>query len=169
MAQSNDIYKSPDPFLSIRMKEYKELYETALKCKNEGNQHFKASNYKEAKDQYLLGDKLIEYQTIFTYNTIDKEKFENLMNLKKDLKLNAALSNIKLNNFLDAVGLCTEVIKNFPNKNSKAYYRRALAYKGLEMFEEAMNDALKATTDEPQEETYQKTFDEIKLLSTQKK
>jgi tetratricopeptide (TPR) repeat protein len=94
--------------------------EVATNFKNQGNERFRAKQYKSAVDFYNKG-LAVECD---------------VPNLNASLYSNRAACNLELKNYRRCINDCKEVLKLDP-KNIKAYYRMSKAFFSIEQFDEA--------------------------------
>ncbi|KAJ1806205.1 HSP70/90 co-chaperone [Coemansia sp. RSA 2599] len=95
--------------------------EMATNLKNEGNEQFKAKNYREAVKFYT--------------RALDYDGHENRA-LKVSLLTNRAAANLELQNYGRVIQDCVEALRIRP-KTPKALFRSAKAFLALEKFDEA--------------------------------
>ncbi|XP_057776541.1 70 kDa peptidyl-prolyl isomerase-like isoform X4 [Salvia miltiorrhiza] len=121
-----------------------ERIEAAVRRKEEGNQLFKIGKYQRAAKKY---EKAVDYVSQDVPYTDDDEK------IVKPLMLscwsNGAACCLKLNNFREAIDLCSKIL-NAESCNVKALYRRAQAYMGVAELLLAELDIKKALEVDPQ-------------------
>lgn len=73
------------------------------------------------------------------------------------------MTRIKLENYSKAIDLCNEVLKE-DKENTKAFYRKALAYKGKKMYEESLENASKALKLNPKDSNIRSLRKEVREL-----
>ncbi|CAD7941167.1 unnamed protein product [Amoebophrya sp. A25] len=132
-------FKALDADMKKRKKERIERYHQAMKCKDEGNKLLQAGEYTKAIEMYKDG---LEYQ--------------------KDMKplwTNRALAEVKVYRYEDAASSASKVLElceifedGFEKSKDmafKAFSRRAMAYRGLHKWKEAVEDLKEAIRLEP--------------------
>ncbi|GAQ85701.1 Peptidyl-prolyl cis-trans isomerase [Klebsormidium nitens] len=104
--------------------------------KEMGNNLFKGEEFEQAikvfREAYLDVSKIPWSES--------KKYYNDAMKLLEALRLNLAASHTKLGNFERALEFCYYAIKLRPDANAKAFYRRGMAYEGLQNFEAAQAD-----------------------------
>ncbi|PIN21099.1 FKBP-type peptidyl-prolyl cis-trans isomerase [Handroanthus impetiginosus] len=130
-----------------------ERIEAAGRKKEEGNQLFENGKYQRAAKKY---DKAIDYVSQDGGSFTDNEDERVVKPLRVSCWLNAAACCLKLNNFREAINLCTKIL-DVESCNVKALYRRAQAYIGVAELILAEVDIKKALETDPQNR-------EVKLL-----
>merc|ERR1712070_1355808 len=121
-----------------------------MKNKDEGNELFKGGNLRPAAARYVKA--LTHCAKFFDLGPEDEEE---VVGVKLSLYLNLAMCYIKLENLDAALKQCEEALKLKPD-NAKALYRRASVYENKKMYEEALVDAKKALTIQPEDALLQK-------------
>eukprot|EP00462_Mataza_sp_D1_P000542 CAMPEP_0175096448 /NCGR_PEP_ID=MMETSP0086_2-20121207/4740_1 /TAXON_ID=136419 /ORGANISM="Unknown Unknown, Strain D1" /LENGTH=919 /DNA_ID=CAMNT_0016369855 /DNA_START=130 /DNA_END=2889 /DNA_ORIENTATION=- len=96
--------------------------------KTAGNKLFAAKKFQESADAYTAGVELFDVSAVEEQKSV----YLNLCN-------NRALVYVKLGKYGDAITDCTKVLQLDPN-NPKAFFRRGLAYKGQNRWDEALSD-----------------------------
>ncbi|XP_020547891.1 70 kDa peptidyl-prolyl isomerase isoform X2 [Sesamum indicum] len=120
-----------------------ERIEAAAWKKEEGNQLFKNGKYQRAAKKY---DKAADYVGEDGYLTGDDEKV--VKSLRVSCWLNGAACSLKLNNFGEAINLCSKIL-DVESCNVKALYRRAQAYMGISELHSAEMDIKRASEADP--------------------
>merc|ERR1712070_693910 len=118
--------------------------------KDKGNELFKGGNLRPAAARYVKA--LTHCAKFFDLGPEDEEE---VVGVKLSLYLNLAMCYIKLENLDAALKQCEEALKLKPD-NAKALYRRASVYENKKMYEEALVDAKKALTIQPEDALLQK-------------
>ncbi|CAG9318660.1 unnamed protein product [Blepharisma stoltei] len=137
--------------------------EEALKFKNLGNDFYKSNDLFNAEYFYHVGLFHIDFDQLqWNFELIDKHR-EAVLEIKNPICLNLAMVRIKLENYRKAIDLCNEVLKE-DKENVKALYRKALAYKGLRLFEEAFEYASRAFKANPSDTSIRSLRKEIREL-----
>ncbi|KAH6781140.1 FKBP-type peptidyl-prolyl cis-trans isomerase family protein [Perilla frutescens var. hirtella] len=121
-----------------------ERIEAACRKKEEGTQLFKIGKYNRAAKKY---EKAVDYVSQDAHNSDDDEKI--VTPLRLSCWSNGAVCCLKLNNFREAIDLCSKIL-NVESCNVKALYRRAQAYMGVAELLLAELDIKKALEVEPQ-------------------
>ncbi|KAL0368926.1 UNVERIFIED_CONTAM: peptidyl-prolyl isomerase [Sesamum calycinum] len=120
-----------------------ERIEAAARKKEEGNQLFKNGKYQRAAKKY---DKAADYVGEDGSLTDDDEKV--VKSLRVSCWLNGAACSLKLNNFGEAINLCSKIL-DVESCNVKALYRRAQAYMGVSELYLAEMDIKRALEADP--------------------
>ena len=141
-----------------------ELLENASKAKSEGTELFKANKLNDALSRYSIGDNILSYQNFKPLYQFDMKLFEQLLNLKKEIKLNISLMNLKLGLYKEVITNTTEVITNLDDKSAKAYYRRGISFQKLGIIQNAYDDLKKAYSIEPKEASIQEAYTEVQVF-----
>eukprot|EP00842_Homolaphlyctis_polyrhiza_P003824 jgi/Hompol1/4442/HPOL_000204-RA len=118
--------------LSSAEKTVAEKLAAAAPLKNDGNTHFKAGNYNEAKEAYLSALQLLEH----TWEATQSEA-ESIKSLQLLLNLNLAQVFLKSKESQTAIKYCEKALKLDP-KHPKAVYRLSQAYLSLFLFDRAV-------------------------------
>jgi tetratricopeptide (TPR) repeat protein len=111
--------------------------------KNDANSNFKVGNYVMACSQYMQIIEQIDLEVTSKGNVPDS-----FLVLKTGCLNNAAAGFIELRDFEQAVAASSAALK-IDTSNAKAKYRRALAYKALGNFTEAISDIKDILRSEP--------------------
>jgi len=125
--------------------------ETAMKVKEEGAELYKQHQFNEARDKWAAA-----LQEIST-----GEEVSSLNRLKLSLHLNLAQVALQLGHYDEVVTQTTAAVKLDP-ENSKAFYRRGLAYGSLGKCQAAAVDFHKAARLEPRSAEIRKKYEEFK-------
>lgn len=115
-----------------------ELKKEAYELKAVADEDLKQSNYEHAITSYT--DAIRKVKTLRGEYKLDQDSLNVLINeIVVPSNLNMSYIDIKLTNWSDAINHCSKVL--FADKeNTKALYRRCLAYINKENFEEAEKD-----------------------------
>ncbi|KAK1432327.1 hypothetical protein QVD17_09222 [Tagetes erecta] len=142
-----------------------ERIEAAGKKKEEGNLLFKNCKYQRAAKKY---DKAVDYVSEEGQFGDDDEKF--VKSLKVSCWLNAAACSLKLNDYQEAIKLCSKVLE-IEFYNVKALYRRAKAYmenSDLQLAELDIKKALEADPQNREVKMVQKTLKQLQAESNKR-
>ncbi|KAL0432594.1 UNVERIFIED_CONTAM: peptidyl-prolyl isomerase [Sesamum latifolium] len=142
-----------------------ERIEAAARKKEEGNQLFKNGKYQRAAKKY---DKAADYVGEDGSLADDDEKV--VKSLRVSCWLNGAACSLKLNNFGEAINLCSKIL-DVESCNVKALYRRAQAYMGVsELFSAEMDikRALEADPDNREIKLIQKNLKQLQAESNKR-
>ena len=90
--------------------DYRKRFSFATGCKAEGNRLFTNQQIQNALNQYLTGVDALQEQFIMPYYHFNPAFYQNCLVLKRDLKLNAAFMNMKLERYLEAFQHANDVI-----------------------------------------------------------
>ncbi|KAK4434339.1 peptidyl-prolyl isomerase [Sesamum alatum] len=120
-----------------------ERIEAAARKKEEGNHLFQNGKYQRAAKKY---DKAADYVGEDGSLTDDDDKV--VKSLRVSCWLNGAACSLKLNNFGEAIILCSKIL-DVESCNVKALYRRAQAYMGVSELYSAEMDIKKALEADP--------------------
>ncbi|KAJ8641324.1 hypothetical protein MRB53_018018 [Persea americana] len=151
-----DFTQEKQPF---EMSNYERI-EAAGKKKEEGNRLFKGGKYKQAMRRY---DKAAEYVSEDRYYEDDEEKA--VKPLRVSCWLNHAACSLKLNDFHEAIKLCSKVL-DVESHNVKALYRRAQAYMettDLDLAELDVKKALELDNNNREVKSIQKTLKQLQV------
>ncbi|MCL7044995.1 hypothetical protein MKW94_009236, partial [Papaver nudicaule] len=121
----------------------REKIETAEKKKEEGNTLFKSGKYQKASKRY---DKAVDY--IMVDGAFKDDEQQHVDALRVLCWLNHAACCLKLNNYPEAIELCSKVL-DVEYHNVKALYRRAQAYMKTADFDLSELDIKKALEVDP--------------------
>ncbi|XP_077210967.1 70 kDa peptidyl-prolyl isomerase-like [Tasmannia lanceolata] len=117
--------------------------EACQKKKDEGNELFKAQEFRRASKKYEKAAKYVEYDHSFS----EEEKIQ-ANTLKISCYLNNASCKLKLGQYIETLRLCTKVLDLDPH-NVKALYRRSQSYVRTSEFEKAEADIKKSLSIDP--------------------
>ncbi|KAF4657241.1 hypothetical protein FOL47_008540 [Perkinsus chesapeaki] len=156
--------------------EVKTIIETAKAYKADGNEFFKACNYKKTLFKYHLslnelkvvrvpGQKATEADTMaamvgsggpIANNT---EDLDDINQLKRTIHLNMANCYCKEEKYRKAIEAASRSIDIEPT--AKAFYRRAMAWIGREDYDEAMSDLKEAAALDPTDRAVKAEMDVV--------
>ncbi|XP_042006210.1 peptidyl-prolyl cis-trans isomerase FKBP62-like isoform X2 [Salvia splendens] len=139
-----------------------ERIEAATRKKEEGNQLFKIGKYQRAAKKY---EKAVDYVSQDEPYTDGDEKI--IKPLTISCWSNGAACCLKLNNFREAIDLCSKIL-NEESCNVKALYRRAQAYMGIAELLLAELDIKKALEVDPQNREMKLMQMNLKQLQAEK-
>ncbi|OVA08617.1 Peptidyl-prolyl cis-trans isomerase [Macleaya cordata] len=134
---------------------------TAEKKKEEGNTLFKSEKYQKAAKRY---DKAVDYVTEDGSFGDDEQKL--VKALRVSCWLNHAACCLKLNNFQEAIELCSKVL-DVEFHNVKALYRRAQAYMKTAEFDLSELDIKKAFEVDPNNREVKSIHKTLKQLQSE--
>ncbi|XP_026393364.1 70 kDa peptidyl-prolyl isomerase-like isoform X1 [Papaver somniferum] len=140
----------------------REKIETAEKKKEEGNTLFKSGKYQKASRRY---DKAVDYITVD--GTFWDDEQQHVDSLRVLCWLNHAACCLKLNNYPEAIELCSKVL-DVEYHNVKALYRRAQAYMktaDFDLSELDINKALEVDPDNREVKILHKTLKQLRSES----
>ena len=137
-----------------------EKIDIALHHKKQGNELFKSDNIISAACRY---SKALKY-LISINPDVSKADSVKIKELKVLCLLNMAACQLKLEHFDHVLKTCTKVL-DIETSNSKAYYRRGMAYLKMKEFDLAESDLLKAKQLEPISKVIE---EQLRVLQTQK-
>jgi tetratricopeptide (TPR) repeat protein len=112
-----------------------------VKNKEEGTEIFKGGVWRTAAARYHKA--LTHCSKFFDLTPADEEEVKNL---KVTLYLNLASCYLKMESYEQAINNCTFAI-DLDKRSAKAYYRRALARETKKEYEEALEDAMNAQSE----------------------
>ncbi|KAJ0026022.1 hypothetical protein Pint_08628 [Pistacia integerrima] len=138
-----------------------EKIEVAGRKKEEGNLLFKEGKYQRAGKKY---DKAADFVSEDESFVDDEQKF--VKSLRISCWLNGAACSLKLNDFQEAIRLCSKVL-DYEFHNVKALYRRAQAYMEIADLISAELDIRKAIEADPQNREVQSLLKTLKQLQTE--
>lgn len=118
---------------------------------------------KEAKDRYSVGLK-----RLLPLYDAPKETRSDIDSLKLPLYLNIAACQMKFREYHNVINNCTKVL-GIENANTKALYRRSLAYTELNEFELAINDAKNGLAVDQNNQAFEKQLFKIERRSKEEK
>ena len=117
--------------------------ETAKEFKDKGNESYKENDLFNAEYFYHMGLYHINFDSLqWNFELMDNHR-DSVLEAKIPICLNLAAVRIKLKNYVKAIDLCNEVIKD-DKKNVKAYFRKAQAQKELKNYDNALESITKA-------------------------
>lgn len=128
--------------------------EIATNFKNQGNDHFKAKNYKTAIDFYNKG--------------LEIELNDKFIAITTSLYLNRAACNLELKNYRRCIDDCKKVLMN-DETNAKACYRSGRAFFAINKFEEAKTILKYGLSVDPENASLKEVLDKIEAKETQLK
>ncbi|CAG9858740.1 unnamed protein product [Phyllotreta striolata] len=120
--------------------EMTEKIELIPKLKEQGNEEYKAKNYKKACDNYAKALGILE-QLMLREKPHDTE-WNEMEKQKIPILLNYAQCKLNEGDYYGVIEHCTNILKS-DKDNVKAYFRRAKGHVGAWNPEEAKNDFLK--------------------------
>ena len=144
VAPTPKVEEPPKPKVDDKEKKLKELYDKLLVFKERGNTHFKKQAYKEAIKHFSEAINLYESQNALSD--------DNVKLVVTQLLTNRSLAFHHLGQQNSAMSDATYVLTKLDDKNAKALFRRAHAYKTMNKWEEAARD-LQVLYKENQEES----------------
>eukprot|EP00977_Amphora_coffeiformis_P003434 scaffold638_cov168-Amphora_coffeaeformis.AAC.16 len=133
----------------------KRRMEIVLKNKAEANELFSDGNYKFAAARYT---KALSHCAKFV--DLSPEDAEEVKGVKLSLNLNLALAYSKLQNFDQALRVCTDALA-IDGENTKALYRRASVYYEKKNWDKAKADIRKAEAGAPDDKAVKKLREKI--------
>ena len=129
--------------------------------KTSGNDHFKSKNYVMAARRY---SKSLKYVISIGYDVMDSDDAVVCQDLKMACLNNLAACQLKLHLYKHSINNSTKVLEVQP-KNSKALYRRGIAYLQIKDFDLAELDLLIAKELEPES---QAVIGQLKILNEER-
>lgn len=129
--------------------------------KTTGNDHFKSKNYVMAARRY---SKSLKYVISIGNDVVDSDDVVVCQDLKMACLNNLAACQLKLHLYKHSITNSTKVLEVQP-KNSKALYRRGIAYLQIKDFDLAEMDLLTAKELEPES---QAIIGQLKILSEER-
>ncbi|KAK6116021.1 hypothetical protein DH2020_008290 [Rehmannia glutinosa] len=141
-----------------------ERIEAAGRKKEEGNQLFKNGKYQRAAKKYEKVPQAVDY--VSQDGTYSDEDEKILKSLRVSGWLNGAACCLKLNNFGEAINLCSKIL-DVESCNVKALYRRAQAYMGVSELLLAEVDIKKALEVDPQNREVKLMQNNLKQLQAE--
>ncbi|KAL5988266.1 hypothetical protein ACLOJK_036029 [Asimina triloba] len=157
-----DFTQEKEPF---EMGSNHERIDSAGKKKEEGNRLFKIGKYMQAARRYV---KATEYVPEDRFYEDDEQKL--VKSVRVSCWLNHAACCLRLNDFREAIKLCSKVL-DVESHNVKALYRRAQAYIETADLDLAELDVKKALEVDPQNrevKSMQKTLKQIQVESNKR-
>lgn len=147
-----------------------ERIEFAQKKKEEGNVLFKSGKYERAEKKYEKAAFYINEDVSSGPLKRDLSFGDDEKKLVKELRvscwLNSAACSLKLENFREAIRLCSKVL-DVESYNVKALYRRAQAYMGTSDLISADVDIKRALESDPQNREVKQIQKELKQLQAE--
>ncbi|XP_063992138.1 peptidyl-prolyl cis-trans isomerase D isoform X2 [Diachasmimorpha longicaudata] len=139
--------------------DYKHVMESIQHIKLSGNSYFKEKNYKKARAKYKKS--LRYYDWLKKNHTIPEDGSEPLHNLWVSILLNLSATEIKLQQYKEALKLSNVVLDVEPS-NSKALFRRSQSHMGLNEYELSLADLQSANTFTPNNPEILRELEKVK-------
>ncbi|XP_046971290.1 peptidyl-prolyl cis-trans isomerase FKBP62-like [Vanessa cardui] len=137
------------------------LYESAMHHKERGVQLIKDKRTVDGFRRFSKAYKMLVAMEPVDKDTLDEERAKELIDIRVKLYNNMAHCQLQFDEFGASLELCCRALKYDP-ENTKALYRRCMAYIGLHMYEEAWEDIQKALAIDPNDKASQLKASELR-------